>query len=140
MGAVMGSASSPWSGTGWRLSSSSTYLIMDINESTKHSVAVLALAGRLDATTTDSLAAKVDSLLSGGTHKLVFDCSRLVYASSEGLSVFIAAAQKIKAAGGAASFAALTPQVYEAFDVSKLIGTLEVQPTVSAAVAKLGRH
>lgn len=111
---------------------------MEINESQRNGVTVLALTDRLDGLTSGTLERRVDALLAAGTRKLVFDCSQLVYASSAGLRVFLSSAKKLKSAGGQAAFAALTPAVHEVFDLSGFIGILEVQPTVDAAVAKLG--
>ena len=73
---------------------------MDITESQLNSVTVLTLSGRLDGLTSSSLERKVDALLAAGTRKLVFDCGRLLSASSAGLRVFLSSVKKLKSAGG----------------------------------------
>ncbi len=111
---------------------------MDITESKIASSTVLALNGRLDGLSSPILEKKVDALVTAGARKLVFDCSQLSYASSAGLRVFLGSAKKLKSAGGAAAFAALTPGVQEVFELSGFTGVLEIQPSAAAAAAKLG--
>lgn len=111
---------------------------MDITETKLDSATVLALAGRLDGLTSGTFERKVDALIAGGARKLVFDCGQLVYTSSAGLRVFLAAAKKAKAAGGGAAFAALTPAVHEVFELSGFTTVLSIHPTAAAAAAALG--
>jgi len=110
---------------------------MDITESKINSATVLALSGRLDGLTSPILEKKVGALLAAGTRQLVFDCGQLLYASSAGLRVFLASAKKLKAAGGQAAFAALTPAVHEVFELSGFTGVFKVEPTVAAAAAAI---
>ena len=110
---------------------------MDITESKINSASVLALSGRLDGLTSPILEKRVDALIAGGTRRLVFDCGQLLYASSAGLRVFLASAKKLKAAGGQAAFAALTPAVHEVFELSGFLGVFVVQPTVAAAATAI---
>jgi anti-anti-sigma factor len=110
---------------------------MDITESRIESATVLALSGRLDGLTSPILEKKVDALLSAGTRRLVFDCGQLAYASSIGLRVFLASAKKLKAAGGQAAFAALTPAVHEVFELSGFTSLFKVEPTAADAAAAI---
>jgi anti-anti-sigma factor len=111
---------------------------MDISETQLNSATVLALAGRLDGLTSGTLENKIGALLAAGTRKLVLDCAQLVYISSAGLRVFLSAAKKMKAAGGAIAFASLTPVVQDAFELSGFTNILAVHPNASAAAAALG--
>jgi anti-anti-sigma factor len=111
---------------------------MDITETKLNSATVLTLAGRLDGLTSGSLEHKIDALLGAGTRKLIFDCAPLTYVSSAGLRVFLASAKKLKAAGGAAAFAALSPAVHEVFELSGFTGVLAIHPSPAAAAAALG--
>lgn len=107
---------------------------MDITETKLNSATVLTLSGRLDGLTSGALERKVDALLAAGARKLVFDCSQLLYVSSAGLRVFLASAKKLKSAGGAAAFAALSPAVHEVFELSGFTGVLAIYPTAEAAL------
>jgi anti-anti-sigma factor len=106
---------------------------MDIIESQLNSATVLALSGRLDGLASPSLEQKVDALLATGVKNVVLDCSGLAYVSSAGLRSFLTSAKKLKAAGGKASFAALTPAVHEVFELSGFLTVLTVHPTTAAA-------
>ena len=111
---------------------------MEIIESKLNAATVLTLAGRLDGLTSGTLERKVDALMAAGDRKLVFDCSQLIYVSSAGLRVFLSAAKKLKSAGGAAAFAALTPAVSEVFDLSGFTSVLSIHGDPAAAAAALG--
>lgn len=111
---------------------------MEIAETKLNSATVLALAGRLDGLTSGTLEKKVDALIAGGTRKLVFDCGQLLYVSSAGLRVFLGSAKKLKAAGGAAAFAALTPAVHEVFELSGFTSVLSIHADAASAAAALG--
>ncbi|HVU23882.1 MAG TPA: STAS domain-containing protein [Opitutus sp.] len=106
---------------------------MDITTATINNASVLTLTGRLDGLTSPALERKFDELAAAGARKIVVDCSALLYVSSAGLRVFLAAAKKLKAAGGEVAFAALSPAVQEVFELSGFTGVLAVHPTVAAA-------
>jgi anti-sigma B factor antagonist len=110
---------------------------MDFTESKINSATVLGLSGRLDGLTSPILEKKVESLLAAGTRQLVFDCGQLVYASSAGLRVFLTSAKKLKAVGGQAAFAALTPTVHEVFELTGFTGLFKVESTAAAAAAAI---
>lgn len=92
------------------------------------SSATLALSGRLDGLSSPELEQQVTALIASGVRTLVFDLAGLDYVSSAGLRVFIIAAKKLKAIGGAARFTALTPAVRDVFHISGLLTALGVAP------------
>jgi anti-anti-sigma factor len=108
---------------------------MDIAETKLNSTTVLALAGRLDGVASPALEQKVDALIAAGARAVVFDCAHLDYASSAGLRVFLVSVKKLKAVGGKAAFAALTPAVHEIFELSGFLNVFAVHPTVAAAAS-----
>ena len=111
---------------------------MEITEFQINSATVLGLSGRLDGLTSATVEGKVGTLIAGGTQKLVIDCAQLVYVSSAGLRVFLSSAKKMKAGGGKLAFAALTPAVQDAFELSGFASILTVHPTADAAASALG--
>lgn len=111
---------------------------MDIAETQLNSATVLGLTGRLDGLTSPTVENKVNALIAGGTRKLVIDCARIAYISSAGLRVFLSAAKKMKSAGGGIAFAALTPAVQDAFELSGFSNILAIHPDTAAAAAALG--
>lgn len=106
---------------------------MDITETQINTSTVLALTGRLDGLASPLVDQKIDVLLAAGIRSVVFDCAGLAYVSSAGLRSFLTAAKKLKAAGGRASFAALTPAVHEVFELSGFLTVLAIYPTAAAA-------
>ncbi|PTX91753.1 STAS domain-containing protein [Opitutus sp. ER46] len=106
---------------------------MDMTETRHDTTTVLALNGRLDGIASPGAERRIDGLIAGGVRRLVFDCSQLSYVSSAGLRVFLTAAKKLKATGGQAVFAALTPPVAEVFELAGFTGILEVHASVAEA-------
>jgi anti-anti-sigma factor len=94
------------------------------------SSATLSLTGRLDGLSSPELEQQVCALIASGVRTLTFDLSGLDYVSSAGLRVFIIAAKKLKASGGAAHFTSLTPAVRDVFHISGLLTALGVAPPV----------
>ncbi len=101
---------------------------MNIATSRLASAATLSLSGRLDGLSSPDLEQQVTALIATGVRTLTFDLSGLDYVSSAGLRVFIVAAKKLKASGGAARFTSLTPAVHDVFHVSGLLTALGVAP------------
>lgn len=101
---------------------------INIATSRLESAATLALTGRLDGLSSPELEHQVSALVASGVRALTFDLSGLDYVSSAGLRVFIIAAKKLRASGGAARFTSLTPAVLEVFQVSGLLTALGVAP------------
>lgn len=92
------------------------------------SSATLSLTGRLDGLSSPELEQQVSALIASGVRTLTLDLSGLDYVSSAGLRVFIIAAKKLKASGGAAHFTSLTPAVRDVFHISGLLTALGVAP------------
>jgi anti-anti-sigma factor len=101
---------------------------INIATSRLESSATLALTGRLDGLSSPEVEHQVTALVASGVRTLCFDLSGLEYVSSAGLRVFIIAAKKLKATGGAAQFTSLTPAVHDVFHVSGLLTALGVAP------------
>lgn len=101
---------------------------INIATSSLASSATLSLTGRLDGLSSPELEQQVSALIASGVRTLTLDLSGLNYVSSAGLRVFIIAAKKLKASGGAAHFISLTPAVRDVFHISGLLTALGVAP------------
>ncbi|MCR4666696.1 MAG: STAS domain-containing protein [Desulfovibrio sp.] len=91
---------------------------MEITSTQDNDCTILALSGRMDATTTvefDNVAQA--ALKEGHTHILV-DMKDLVYMSSAGLRSLLSLAKTAKAAQGKLCFCSLQPMVAEVFHIS----------------------
>ena len=85
---------------------------MKINFNNNNGILNLALDGRLDTTT----APELESFLSNnynGTGEIVIDCEKLLYISSAGLRVLLAAQKKTKGAMKLVNVCELVMEVFE---------------------------
>ena len=110
---------------------------MTISEESHGRTHVLLLSGRLDGSTCDALAGRIDALVAGGRAQLLLDCGGLVYVSSAGLRVLLIGAKRTKAAGGSLSCCQLQPMVRQVFDVSGFAAILAVHPDRAYALQAL---
>ena len=91
---------------------------MDISEERKADAVVLALSGKLDATTAKTFEDKILGVINSGTQRLVVDLSQLEYVSSSGLRVFLLAAKRLQATDGKIVLCALKDQIRQVFDLA----------------------
>jgi anti-sigma B factor antagonist len=99
-------------------------------------VRVLALDGYLDAHTAPVFEGAIQEEAQAGNCRIAVDCSRLSYISSAGLGVFMSFIEELREAGGDIKLAAITPKVYQVFDVLGFPALFDIVETVDEAVAK----
>lgn len=109
---------------------------MNIAESRRDGNLIVAPSGRIDTTTSPQFDRHLTSVIDRGDTQLVIDLSGLEYISSTGLSAFIAAAKKVKAAGGRLALAGLNSRIRLVFEMSGFLRLFPVFPNVEAAVAQ----
>jgi anti-anti-sigma factor len=68
---------------------------MDISQSQKDDVTVVALAGRFDAQSAGDVEDSLNTALDGGAKKILVDMGDIEYISSAGLRVLLSTAKKI---------------------------------------------
>ncbi len=81
------------------------------------SIAVMNIAGYLDAHTAPELEKEFDNLLANNKYKAVLNLKELKYISSAGLGVFMAYIETMRENGGDIKFCELSKDVYEIFDL-----------------------
>ena len=91
---------------------------MDISEDRKADAVILALSGKLDATTAKTFEDRILGVINSGTQRLVVDLSQLDYVSSSGLRVFLLAAKRLQATDGKIVLCALKDQIRQVFDLA----------------------
>jgi anti-sigma B factor antagonist len=91
---------------------------MEMTEQKRGTVVLLALKGRLDASTAGKLEEKLLGLIDGGEKQIVFNLLHLDYISSAGLRVLLMAAKKLKATNGKIVLASLKDQIREVFEIA----------------------
>lgn len=97
---------------------------MEITKKKEDSKLTLALEGRLDTTTAPQLEAEIKDL--EGIEELVIDLEKLVYISSAGLRVLLAA-QKIMAKQGSMLVKNVCADIMEVFDITGFADILTIE-------------
>ena len=98
---------------------------MDIIKNSEGSKLNMALAGRLDTTTSPQLEEALRTSLEGVT-ELVFDMGQLDYISSAGLRVMLSA-QKTMNKQGSMVIRNVKPEIMEIFDVTGFVDILNIE-------------
>jgi anti-anti-sigma factor len=107
---------------------------MDLKEQKKTGVVVLALTGRLDATTSGKLEETLLGLIERGETKLALNFHRLDYISSAGLRVLLVAAKRLKPLNGKLVLYSVNPQVREVFEIAGFTSIFPISATEEDAL------
>ena len=110
---------------------------MDINEDRKADAVVLALSGKLDATTAKAFENKIFSVIDSGAQRLVIDLSQLDYVSSSGLRVFLLAAKRLQPTNGKVSLCGLQDHIRQVFDLAGFSSILSIYGSRDEAIKGL---
>ena len=109
-------------------------IVMNLTEIRRDGYVVVAPVGRLDSASASTFDRQLTAVIQRGEARLVLDLSGLEYVSSVGLSVFLAAAKKVKSANGRLVLAGLNDRIRLVFEMSGFLRLFPVFPTVDAAV------
>ena len=96
---------------------------MRISDHSEDYLAVVSVAGELDAATAPELRERLHSLLDAGCAWLLLDLRELEYIDSEGLGLLIGVARRACETGGELALICARPNVLRVFDIS---GTREL--------------
>jgi anti-anti-sigma factor len=107
---------------------------MDISEDRKADAVVLALSGKLDATTAKNFEDKILGVINSGTQRLVVDLSQLEYVSSSGLRVFLLAAKRLQPTDGKMGLCGLQDHVRQVFDLAGFSSILSIYGSRDEAI------
>ena len=87
---------------------------------------ILALSGKLDATSAKTFEDKILGLINSGAQRLVVDLSQLEYVSSSGLRVFLLAAKHLHRSNGKIALYSLNDHIRQIFDLSGFSSILSI--------------
>ena len=110
---------------------------MDISEDRRADAVVLALSGKLDATTAKTFEDRILGVFNSGAQRLVVDLSQLEYVSSSGLRVFLLAAKRLQATEGKIVFCGLQDQIRQVFDLAGFSSILSIYGSRDEAIKGL---
>ncbi len=111
-----------------------------IERSDNSGIRILTLDGYLDAHTAPQFENAIQDEMQAGHQRMVVDCARLTYISSAGLGVFMSFIEELREAGGDIKLAAITPKVYQVFEVLGFPALFDILDTTNAAVAKFAEN
>jgi anti-sigma B factor antagonist len=97
--------------------------------------AVLAVEGRLNATTAPEARARIQELVGQGRAEIVVDLSQVGFLDSSGLSALVSGLKAARERGGTLKLAGLSEQVGRIFKLTMLDRVFELYPSVEAALA-----
>lgn len=111
---------------------------MQIGEERRDGVTLLAPAGRIDSTTSNSLERALGRALDAGERRVIVDFSAVEYISSAGLRVLLVAGKRI---GGGLVLCSLTEPVRQVFELAGFLPLFTVAASREAALAQFaGTH
>jgi len=108
---------------------------MQVQESKKGTVLVMAPRGRLDASTAGEFQRRLSASIDGGETRILLDFSDLTNISSAGLRTLLAAAKRLQGRNGQFAICGLRENVASAFKRSGFEEIIKIFPDESAALA-----
>ena len=100
---------------------------------------VVALSGRLDASSQAAAERFLEELVASGARRVVLDCSDLEFLSSAGVRAILILVKRLKPLNGAVSMSATRPHVRQLLEFSGLRALLAITSTVEEGCAALSR-
>jgi anti-anti-sigma factor len=110
---------------------------MDISEDKKADVVILALSGKLDATTAKTFEDRIIGVINSGMPRLVVDLAQLEYVSSSGLRVFLLAAKRLQSTDGKIVLCSLKGHIRQVFDLAGFSSILSIYGSRDEAIKSL---
>ena len=92
------------------------------------------LDGRLDATSTPQLEAKINAQIDSGKKHVLLDFGRIDYLSSAGMRLLLSATRRLKSDGGQLNMCSINEDVMEIIKVAGFERILNIFPTEAAAM------
>jgi anti-sigma B factor antagonist len=109
--------------------------MMQIRISAVDGVPVLAIAGRIDSLTAQTLSSTLAAQIGQNQIRLIADLGGVDYMSSAGLRALLAALKETRRLGGDFRIASVQPAVVRVLELSGFTTILNMFPDVDAAVA-----
>jgi anti-anti-sigma factor len=111
---------------------------MNIQETTRDGVSVLAPHGRIDTTTSPALEEAVRRTVDGGARALLIDFGAVDYISSAGLRILLVLAKRMRDLGGRVVLCGLGQPVQQVFQLAGFLPLFTIEPSREAAWTHLG--
>ena len=99
-----------------------------------NNIVIIKLSGYIDQSNSHELEAIIHDLLHSNKKHFVFDLDQLVYMSSAGWGIFVGEIKNVRDAGGDIKVAAMSPEVYDVFQVLEFYHIFEDYATTEEAI------
>jgi anti-anti-sigma factor len=109
---------------------------MEIKQQRHDGVTVIAPAGRIDSTTSETLERTVAGTLDAGERRVIIDLKAVDYISSAGLRVLLLAAKRLGGGRGALVLCNLGDPVRQVFDLAGFLPLFTIEPSRELAVKR----
>ncbi len=107
---------------------------MEIDQKIVDNIPIIAVSGRIDATTSKDLETVLNNLIEQNNTKIVVDLAGVEYISSVGLRVMLAALKKVKPKQGDVKLVSLQPFVREVFEITGFTKLFTIYPNQVEAI------
>lgn len=108
---------------------------MQVQESKRGAVLVVAPTGRLDGSAADEFQGRLSAAIDRGETRILLDFADLTYISSAGLRILLVTAKRLKEEGGQFAICGLTENVTSVFNVSGFNTIIRIFPDQAVALA-----
>jgi stage II sporulation protein AA (anti-sigma F factor antagonist) len=110
---------------------------MEIAEERAGDALIVAVKGRLDATSAGEAERTILERITSGAHRLVIDLAELDYISSVGLRALLLAAKRIGSVEGRLAVCALKPEIASVFEIAGFPAILRIVATRDEALQEV---
>jgi anti-anti-sigma factor len=110
---------------------------MQIAETRRDGIIVVAPAGRIDTTTAPVVERHLNALLAGGERRVVVDFAGVDYISSAGLRVMLMLARRMKESNGRLALCAFPEPVRQVFQLAGFLPLFTVCESQDIAIGQL---
>lgn len=111
---------------------------LNIAESHKGEVCVVALAGRIDSTNAEQLMLRLNTLLSSGEKNILVDFKEVIYLTSAAFRALLVAADEAERNAARFVLCSVLGQVRDLFEMGGLLDAFTIHATRDEALARLG--
>jgi anti-anti-sigma factor len=111
---------------------------MNIQQTERDGVTILAPSGRIDTTTSGAVEQAVKHAVDIGARLLVIDFSGTEYISSAGLRVFLMLAKRMRDLRGRLILCGMPEPVVQVFRLAGFMALFQVEKSLEDAMARIG--
>ncbi|MFA6371640.1 MAG: STAS domain-containing protein [Methanothrix sp.] len=109
---------------------------MDINQTSIDNAPIVSVSGRIDGATYKDLETILNELIDQNKSEIVLDLEGVVYISSVGLRVLLAAQKKVRPKKGELKLVSLQPFVREVFEITGFTKLFTIYPNQEEALSR----